>query len=285
MAIVGSEATDEITKCVINVVLGIEPNLTSVPVPCSELHIQSSFIHPLVQGMTKNASNVVPHCSSKLGLNSSDLALSSGRPDYRVDTLLPPLYTSKYTSLFGEVKPTSSKNNEVELLIDFYKTCIYMKLTLKYSNANAILGFITVGTTVTFYLQYRPEKNLNLMIELGKIEVPTTTTSFSMLIGQLDSIYKICQIYHQHCTVPGSSSINSISSEIPRSPTLLFSVLKALLSEKEGDNYVPIKQTQPESQQKIMGQHCEGSTSESPSNVNGRIRNSQIAHCGHQIAA
>ena len=64
MATIGSETSDELIKCIVNVILGIEANLTPVPIKHSEMHLQASFIHPLIDDMTKNAANVVPLCSN-----------------------------------------------------------------------------------------------------------------------------------------------------------------------------------------------------------------------------
>ncbi|KAI8066974.1 uncharacterized protein B0P05DRAFT_553056 [Gilbertella persicaria] len=141
MACTGSETTDCFTKCIINVILGIEANLTSVSIQRSEMHVQSSFMHPLIRGICKYSANVVAYCPNQLGVADGDLHLLSGRPDYRVDTYLPPLYTSKYTSLFGDVKPLSSSSREVDFLINFYKICIFMKLELRHSTTKAQLGF------------------------------------------------------------------------------------------------------------------------------------------------
>jgi hypothetical protein len=74
--------------------------------PKSEYHTQTSFIDPLMLGLCKFQMNIDSHSSNKTGYDDEKNVIS-GRPDYRIDVYEPPVFVSKYTNGFGEVKSDS----------------------------------------------------------------------------------------------------------------------------------------------------------------------------------
>jgi hypothetical protein len=90
--------------------------------------------------------NIDPHSSNKTGYDD-EKNIISGRLDYRIDAYEPPVFVSKYTNGFGEVKPDSASSTSAatDLLKDFYKINVYGKLGLKNSSVRRILLFRTIG--------------------------------------------------------------------------------------------------------------------------------------------
>ncbi|RCH81994.1 hypothetical protein CU098_007195, partial [Rhizopus stolonifer] len=133
-------SNDSILKSILLSFLTLVCEVTDPSVPAmSEMHIQSSFVHPLIRGITKSSPSIIPHCSNKTAFVKGHNILHC-RPDYRVD-----VYGSAGvchgTGMFGELKPEES--SVVDVTSDFHKCMILGKLALQYGSSPYIMTFYT----------------------------------------------------------------------------------------------------------------------------------------------
>ncbi|KAI8051883.1 uncharacterized protein B0P05DRAFT_575600 [Gilbertella persicaria] len=187
----------------------------------SEMQLQTSFIHPLIRGLTKSSSSIVSHCSNKTAFESEHSILHC-RPDYRVD-----VYTSAGvydgTNMFGELKPASASADDVKC--DFHKCMSLGKVALKYAKSPYTMTFTSYHDRLHFYLHHSLNSDLTYALHLHSLTVPLTANTFHSFNTMLPQLYQIAQIFHSFCMPSNSASPNSDSSA-----TVPYPIIKTLIN-------------------------------------------------------
>ncbi|KAI8329689.1 hypothetical protein BD560DRAFT_429269 [Blakeslea trispora] len=159
------------------------------------MHIQSSFIHPLLRGMLNPFHLLVPHCSNKFAFENDHHTLHC-RPDYRVDVYNE---TGNYdgTSLFGELKPADATVDDVAR--DFHKCMCLGKVALKCFKYDYFMTFYSVGNSVHFYLQHSLNSHITYALHLHSFQIFTTQDTFINYASLIPTSYRLSQIFRLFC--------------------------------------------------------------------------------------
>ncbi|KAI8046966.1 uncharacterized protein B0P05DRAFT_592927 [Gilbertella persicaria] len=213
---------DPILKSILLSFLTRVCEVTDPSVPAmSEMHIQSSFIHPLIRGITKSSPSIIPHCSNKTAFVKGHNILHC-RPDYRVD-----VYGSAGvchgTGMFGELKPGES--SVVDVASDFHKCMILGKLALQYGSSPYIMTFYTHGQAIHFYLHHSLNSDLTYALHLHSLTIPLTVNTFHSFNTMLPQLYQLAQLFHSFCMPSNSAPPNADSSA-----TVPYPIIEALIS-------------------------------------------------------
>ncbi|KAI8353379.1 hypothetical protein BD560DRAFT_427013 [Blakeslea trispora] len=188
-----NKTSDSILTPILSSFVNYAYELTTHNTPnMSEMHLQCSFVHPLVRGITKSSPFLIPHSSNKQAFEN-ECAIANCRPDYRMD-----MYhnngTFDGTVLFGELKPANTSIDGTTC--DFHKCAILAKIGLRKFNTNYFMTFNSVGKVIHFYLYDSLSPSLTYALHLYSFEFPTTIDNFSMLFTLLPKLYMLANIFH-----------------------------------------------------------------------------------------
>ncbi|OBZ81233.1 hypothetical protein A0J61_10718 [Choanephora cucurbitarum] len=211
MLSIAQKTTDPIIQSLVHSFISLANEITVPSIPnLSEMHIQSSFIHPLLRGVLKPLPSLVPHCSNKFAFEN-DHHIMHCRPDYRVD-----MYdqTGIYdgTNLFGELKPADATVDDVTR--DFHKCMCLGKVALKCFNYDFSMTFYSVGTSVHFYLHHSLNSHITYALHLHSFQIFTTHDTFSNYASLVPILYRLSQIFRLFCTSQPKNYI-PLSSTVP----------------------------------------------------------------------
>ncbi|KAI8363878.1 hypothetical protein BD560DRAFT_403742 [Blakeslea trispora] len=211
MISIAKKSSDSVLHSLIHSLLTLSNEATNNQLSnMSEMHVQASYVQPLLRGITKTMPTLVPHCSNKLAFENEHCIMHC-RPDYRVD-----LYTGTGmydgTNLFGELKPATATADDVTC--DFQKCMGLGKLALKVFKYDYVMTFYSVGTSIHFYLHHSFNSHLSYSLHLHSFEIHTTFDTFPNYASLIPVMYRLSQIYRLLCT-PHSTTHTPSSSTVP----------------------------------------------------------------------
>ncbi|KAI8327362.1 hypothetical protein EDC96DRAFT_612770 [Choanephora cucurbitarum] len=128
---IANKSSDPIIHSLVHSFITLANEIAAPSIPnLSEMHIQCSFVHPLLRGVLKPLPSLVPHCSNKFAFEN-DHHVMHCRPDYRVDNY-DTIGDYSGTNLFGELKPADATAEDIAH--DFHKCMCLGKVALKQFN-------------------------------------------------------------------------------------------------------------------------------------------------------
>lgn len=175
------------------------------------MHVQCSFIHPLLRCISKQSNMIIPRSSNLTSLEVTDYVVLNGRPDYRSDVY--EFAQIRSTNLYGELKPSNA--DAVDIECDFHKTTLLGKLGLKYCESNYMITFTSVGPTIDFRLHHCLSQNVSYTLDLESVVVPTTVSTISGIVSKLPALYRLAYIYKTFCLESKNNDTFPLSQTVP----------------------------------------------------------------------
>ncbi|KAI8353377.1 hypothetical protein BD560DRAFT_408398 [Blakeslea trispora] len=179
--------TDKLVLCILETILALLPEMTIQDSNRSEMHVQSSYVHNLTKSIFKTDPWHHPHCSNKSN------NFYGTRPDYLVGIST---QRSKLNNVFGECKGRDSSLDSCNK--DKYRLALFSQVAMQQQQLKSIISFFSLDNEVTFYIM-KKTNDLYYFVQIAKIVIPTTESTFKTTGSYFGEIASIRQIYTSQC--------------------------------------------------------------------------------------
>ncbi|CAO3626379.1 unnamed protein product [Cunninghamella blakesleeana] len=138
------------------------------------------------------------HDNTNLESSTTTASISKRRPDSSIVML--DGYCFDYSRGFGEVKSKHFYNKYQSINKDLARVGIFCKNSIDVNNMKGVLGFQAVGRNITFYISKLVSDGVYIMYQLKNFTVPGSVKQICSLLGYLDDLYFILNVFEAHCT-------------------------------------------------------------------------------------
>lgn len=129
-------------------------------------------------------------------VNSSS-SISQDRPDACISNLDGMIWGN--TRGFGEVKCFSQVGNTFAIAKDLVRLALFSKNAIDTHGMHGILAFQAIGRHVFFYLTTLLNDALYVMMEIGKIEIPSCIMDLPAYVAQSHRLLDVLALYDEMC--------------------------------------------------------------------------------------
>ncbi|CEG68054.1 hypothetical protein RMATCC62417_04386 [Rhizopus microsporus] len=202
------DLTDDQSDLVIRIILCFKRLVEDLPdelltSTIREFGLCTSFLQPAIKPLFDNAEKKVVFTWTN-AINSEfkkeKNQISKSRPDGCI-TIINNNNEEK-SVCFAEVKTLADRTNHYKLNLDLYRLGIFSKDAIDVNNLNSVLAIQAVGSYLTFYLTQLKNDGLYLMVELDHLRFPMSLNELPQLIGYVDRLYDILNVFEEFCMLP-----------------------------------------------------------------------------------